>query len=132
MAHLVPLWCLWQTPQDLIDEGLYKTIAVALHPMPHRSVSLALVAQACGALPRKTRKRTLKQMASRTLKTAVRRSQDGESARKANLNKHKAANRKRQQDELARYEREEDLALQEESTLTPRPATVALPSETMV
>ena len=33
------------TPQDLIDEGLYKTIAVALHEMPHREVSLALVAQ---------------------------------------------------------------------------------------
>ena len=40
------------TPQDLIDEGLYKSIALALHPMPHREVSLALVAQACGAVPR--------------------------------------------------------------------------------
>ena len=40
------------TPQDLIDDGLYKTIALALHPMPHREVSLALVAQACGAVPR--------------------------------------------------------------------------------
>jgi len=33
------------TPQELIDEGLYKTIALALYPMPHREVSLALVAQ---------------------------------------------------------------------------------------
>ena len=29
------------TPQDLIDDGLYKTIALALHPMPHREVSMA-------------------------------------------------------------------------------------------
>ena len=34
------------TPQDLIDDGLYKTIATALHPMPFREVSLALAAQA--------------------------------------------------------------------------------------
>ena len=43
------------TPQDLIDEGIYKSIALALHPMPHREVSLALVAQACGAVPRNTK-----------------------------------------------------------------------------
>ena len=43
------------TPQDLIDEGIYKSIALALPPMPHREVSLALVAQACGAVPRNTK-----------------------------------------------------------------------------
>ena len=43
------------TPQDLIDDGLYKSIAIALHEMPHREVSLALVAQACGAKPSKTK-----------------------------------------------------------------------------
>ena len=37
------------TPQGLIDEGIYKEIAIALHTPPHRSVSLALVAQALGA-----------------------------------------------------------------------------------
>ena len=37
------------TPQGLIDEGIYKEIAIALHMPPHRSVSLALVAQALGA-----------------------------------------------------------------------------------
>lgn len=47
------------TPQDLIEEGLYKTIAVALHPSPHREVSLALVAQACGAKPSKSKKEGL-------------------------------------------------------------------------
>ena len=37
------------TPQGLIDEGIYKDIAIALHRPPHRAVSLALVAQALGA-----------------------------------------------------------------------------------
>ena len=37
------------TPQKLIDEGVYKEIAIALHTPPHRAVSLALVAQALGA-----------------------------------------------------------------------------------
>ena len=44
------------TPQDLIDDGLYKTIALALHPMPHREVSMAQVAQACGAMPSKKKR----------------------------------------------------------------------------
>jgi hypothetical protein len=37
------------TPQGLIDEGIYKDIAIALHMPPHRAVSLALVVQALGA-----------------------------------------------------------------------------------
>ena len=37
------------TPQGLIDEGIYKEIAIALHRPPHRSISLTLVAQALGA-----------------------------------------------------------------------------------
>ena len=37
------------TPQGLIDKGIYKDIAIALHTPPHRAVSLALVAQALGA-----------------------------------------------------------------------------------
>ena len=37
------------TPQGLIDEGIYKEIAIALHTPPHRSISLTLVAQALGA-----------------------------------------------------------------------------------
>ena len=37
------------TPQGLIEEGIYKEIAIALHTPPHRDVSLALVAQALGA-----------------------------------------------------------------------------------
>ena len=37
------------TPQGLIEEGIYKEIAIALHTPPHRTVSLALVAQALGA-----------------------------------------------------------------------------------
>ena len=37
------------TPQGLVDEGIYKEIATALHTAPHRAVSLALVAQALGA-----------------------------------------------------------------------------------
>ena len=36
------------TPQDLIDDGLYRKIAIACHPAPHRSVSLALIALALG------------------------------------------------------------------------------------
>ena len=45
------------TPQSLIAEGIYKTIAIALHPLPHREVSLTQVAQACGAVPSKTKRR---------------------------------------------------------------------------
>ena len=37
------------TPQGLIEEGIYKDIAIALHTPPHRAVSLALLAQALGA-----------------------------------------------------------------------------------
>ena len=37
------------TPQGLVDEGIYKDIAIALHTPPHRAISLALVAQALGA-----------------------------------------------------------------------------------
>jgi len=38
------------TPQDLVDAGLYRTVAVACHPGPHRRVSLALIAKECGAV----------------------------------------------------------------------------------
>ena len=37
------------THQQLIDEGIYKEITIALHTPPHRTISLALVAQALGA-----------------------------------------------------------------------------------
>ena len=37
------------TPQELIEAGIYKDIAIALHTPPHRAVSLALVAHAFGA-----------------------------------------------------------------------------------
>ena len=37
------------TPGDLLDDGLYRKIAVACHPAPYRMTSLALVAKACGA-----------------------------------------------------------------------------------
>ena len=37
------------TPQELVNEGIYKEIAIALHIEPHRAVSIALVAQALGA-----------------------------------------------------------------------------------
>lgn len=37
------------TPPGLIEEGIYKDVAIALHTAPHRAVSLALVAQALGA-----------------------------------------------------------------------------------
>ena len=41
--------CPGTTPQGLIDEGIFKEIATALHKPPHRAVSLALLAQALGA-----------------------------------------------------------------------------------
>ena len=43
------------TPEDLINGGLYKKIAVPCQPEPLRSVSLALVARAFGAAPVKQR-----------------------------------------------------------------------------
>ena len=42
------------TPQELINQGLYSDIAIALHTPPHRAVSLALVAQAVGAIKART------------------------------------------------------------------------------
>eukprot|EP00964_Phaeocystis_antarctica_P014198 scaffold7814_cov70-Phaeocystis_antarctica.AAC.6 len=44
------------TPQELIDDGIYSAIAIALHTPPHRAVSLALVAQALGATQGKGRR----------------------------------------------------------------------------
>ena len=42
------------TPQDLIDHGLYTTLAFAAYPgMEHRVASLALLAKAIGAKPQK-------------------------------------------------------------------------------
>ena len=41
------------TPQDLIDAGLYTSIALAFHPTPHREVSLALAAKSLGAVKAK-------------------------------------------------------------------------------
>jgi len=43
------------TPQELIDDGIYSDIAIALHTLPHRAISLALVAQALGAIKEKGR-----------------------------------------------------------------------------
>ena len=43
------------TPEELINGGIYNDIAIALHTPPHRAVSLALLAQAVGAV--KLRKR---------------------------------------------------------------------------
>jgi hypothetical protein len=40
------------TPQELITDGIYSDIAIALHTLPHRAVSLALVAKAVGAVKR--------------------------------------------------------------------------------
>ena len=42
---------------DLVDDGIYNDIAIALHAPPHRSVSLGLMAQALGAMPSASRKR---------------------------------------------------------------------------
>ena len=38
-----------QTPADLIQEGLYTALALALHPPPFRHVSACLIARALGA-----------------------------------------------------------------------------------
>jgi len=37
------------TPRELVNRGLYEPLALGMYPMPHREVSLALVAQALGA-----------------------------------------------------------------------------------
>ena len=41
------------TPQELINNGLYSDIAIALHLPPHRDVSFTLVAQALGGVKMK-------------------------------------------------------------------------------
>ena len=38
------------TPQDLIHDGLYKALALALYPAPFNKVSCCLVARALGAI----------------------------------------------------------------------------------
>ncbi len=38
------------TPQDLIQDGLYKALALALYPSPFNEVSCCLVARALGAI----------------------------------------------------------------------------------
>jgi hypothetical protein len=43
------------TPRELVEMGLYKPIALAMYPMPHREVSLTLVALALGAVKRTAR-----------------------------------------------------------------------------
>ena len=41
-----------RTPEDLTNEGLYKTLAIAAYPgNDHRAVSMALIASALGAVP---------------------------------------------------------------------------------
>jgi len=40
------------TPDDLIRDGLYKKMAVALHPGPHYMVSLAMLGKSLGAVQR--------------------------------------------------------------------------------
>ena len=41
------------TPEDLVEGGLYTSLAVALHAAPHREISIALAAKALGASKRK-------------------------------------------------------------------------------
>ena len=45
---LVRLWLrLFETtPQDLVQDGLYRKLAVAFHPVPFRAISLAQAAKA--------------------------------------------------------------------------------------
>lgn len=43
------------TPRELVDQGLYKPIALAMYPMPHREVSLTLVALTLGGVKRTAR-----------------------------------------------------------------------------
>ena len=47
------------TPQDLIQEGIFKQLALALQPPPFRSASAALVARALGAVDLGTRTSTI-------------------------------------------------------------------------
>ena len=43
------------TPEELVADGLYNKLAVACHPEPHRTVSLALIAKELGAMPKRSR-----------------------------------------------------------------------------
>ena len=62
------------TPADLIQDGLYATLALAAYPgKSHRSVSMALLAKALGAAPKSSRDRAfdLMQASARAVQTAV-------------------------------------------------------------
>ena len=50
LLHLLTCRFFETTPPDLINDGLYSTIAIALYETPHRKISLALAAQAMGAV----------------------------------------------------------------------------------
>ena len=88
------------TPPDLLDDGIYSSIAIALHAPPHRAVSLAQVAQACGALP--TRNQNSTGVKSGGTKDA-----------RASQAKHRHKHRERQAEELAKFAEEEEEGLEE-------------------
>ena len=58
------------TPEDLINRGLYKKAAITCQPEPLRSVSLALIAKAMGAVPVQTRLAELALSPSKVVKHA--------------------------------------------------------------
>ena len=59
------------TPQDLIHEGVYRTIAVAYHPEPFRQVSHALAAKVLGAVQSSRRLRRKMRHALKATATAT-------------------------------------------------------------
>lgn len=72
------------TPTALIDSGIYKDIAVAMHAAPYRSVSCVLAAQAIGARPRVSR-HAVSTLAHRPAVHLALMARDGSSATKTAL-----------------------------------------------
>ena len=60
------------TPEDLINQGLYKKIAISCKPGSLRRVSLSLIAKALGAVPVLTRFEEIVHSPSRALDSARR------------------------------------------------------------
>jgi hypothetical protein len=104
------------TPSDLVDNGLYATIAIALHRAPHREVSLALVARACDALPSNLRHLSKAQK------------QLYKSSHHAHMAAYRAKHLQRHREDLERFDQEETLHRHSSHAHPPSPS--AAPSST--
>ena len=103
------------TPQDLIEDGLYGSIAIALHAMPHREVSMCQVALACGAKPSASKSAMAKEGGKGRRNTTA----------AASLAKRRQKHRQRQAEDLKMFEAEEKGEKESSAYVTPKHIAVS-------